>query len=680
MDHWGGAADDPWADARGPTAAGSLPPPSDALLTRGRDPPVVTRVVAPAVSAAAWAAAEVAPADTPWTTPWAAGNDGDDDYGPETKLGSTAAQTDNGGWGGADPFAAGTRTAGEHVGAEKRTGGGWSRASSEEDRRRSAVQSRRDSLQLEVRLQDPETKPGLDGESGPETVAVGPRDGWWPAAAAVDGTLGDGRADGTAEEDQEQPDDGDDAIQIRAPRPIEFLDLSLIDDLVGPRRPGDESPAPPGAPSSSSLLASTGAKRAWHKLSRRETLRAVDSGESDAAYVRVSWKVSRIRGDVMGIVARWRPQSGAAATVANGAERDGDVFRWDSVGPERGAASDGAPVESPVGTAVRQRSGLDGRSAEPVLFNWSSVVPDTGDWDTPDEAGKTAKEREIEAKSPGGEIADPATETLEELKPPPLLLKPSAPKLGEDHGNSVTIHSDLPLTPKTTEDDDWGDMVDSSREINIASPPITSSPSPSLTKRSPIVAAESAPVFSDSGMFIEDHDVPDDAPPGAPDDDVQKTTIPVPFETPSPSSRVVVDPRAQRIAHNQGPDLPAPFFSDLPPKAGGVRSYLIKKATNSQRPATRLLDGEDGPAQHLEDSGAFESKDGGSPSVTSETWNAQNILAITTTEQTAPIDLPHLEDNLTPPLSNVQIRAGQDLHEDAKRVIDGLGSFGYMLK
>jgi hypothetical protein len=419
-----------------------------------------------------------------------------------------------------------------------------------------------------------------------------------------------------------------------------------------------------------------GAKRAWHKLSRRETLRAVNSGQEDDAYVRVSWKVSRVRADVTGIVSGWQPQN--LAFAGGGAAGREDVFRWDSRASESGAAA-----RSPVGLAVPPGSGADGRAKEvpeeePVRFNWSSVAADTGNWDTPkDEAEKPVEAVQTETKTEDAGISLP--EIPEEAKPHPLLLKPSSKP--EDR---VNVRSDLPLTPKSTEnDDDWGDMVGSSREVAIDSPPTTSSPSPSLTKRSP--------AFSDPEIST-DHSQPDDAP--LTDDGGKATASAPPFDTrrPPPSRGAAVDPRAQRAAaSSHGPEMPAPFFSDLQPKAAAVRSYLIRKAADSQRGAppsppttTSPVVEERVPARSLHGDGApLDSSDEESPLATSEAWHAHDgaaAEAAAVAGKTVPGDGLRLGDGLALPEAKEQVQVVQGLHEDAKRIIDRLGSFAYMLK
>ena len=654
MDHW---AHDPWADdAREPAPA--PPPPGDAASR-----PVAT--AAPAASAAAaspWAApgsvGKAAEADALWSSPWGAA--GDDHYEP--KLPSAVVQQDNGGWGGSDPFAAHVPHVDESIGAKK-SDGGWAPASSgEEGEVVPAVPSRRDSFQSEVRLQDAKTHRWDDHTSN--AVAV----------VQLDGTFEDSRANEVAEEDDEGLSDDVDSIVIRKPHPIEFLDLSLIDDLLGPR------PAPEDTrerhTASAYLLSSIGAKRAWHKLSRRETLRAVNSGQEDDAYVRVSWKVSRIRGDVMDIVSNWRPQT--LSIVSGSVSGADDVFRWGAREPDSAA-----PPKTSVGTALPRRSAVDDRAKEaseedPVLFSWSSVAADTGNWGTPKD--EPAKDVRVETKIPE-DVGNPPAEMPDDLKPLPLLQKPST-KPNEDHGPSVTIHSALPLTPKSADaDDEWGDMVDSSREIAIESPPITSSPSPSLTKQSP--------TLSTSGIST-DHNAPDDAPPA---EDVRRAPIGPPTPTsplltdaPQPRSGLSVDPRAQRAAQSsQGPEMPAPFFSDLQPKASAVRSYLIKKATGARRAAPASLADDDGdappPVRKPEDGAVtFDSGDEESPLATSEAWHARRGLPVAAAEEVAPADEPRLGDTAAPPLLQARIQAEQGLREEAERVIAGLGSFAYMLQ
>jgi hypothetical protein len=130
--------------------------------------------------------------------------------------------------------------------------------------------------------------------------------------------------------------------------------------------------------------------------------------------------------------------------------------------------------------------------------------------------------------------------------------------------------------------------------------------------------------------------------------------------------------------------MPAPFFGDLQPKASAVRSYLIRKAT-ADAPRPVPADSTDEDEQEEEEDtalpartpdggvavGSVDSSDEESPLVAEEAWHAHGGLGVGV-EAVAPVG-----DVVGPVLVEKEIRP---VHEEAKRVIAGLGSFAYMLR
>jgi len=74
---------------------------------------------------------------------------------------------------------------------------------------------------------------------------------------------------------------------------------------------------------------STSARKAWYRLTRKQTMREFNHGDNDDNYIRVNWTNSRVRSDVHKTVARWAREDRISGT-GPGARAS---FYWDTPAP-----------------------------------------------------------------------------------------------------------------------------------------------------------------------------------------------------------------------------------------------------------------------------------------------------------------------------------------------------------
>ena len=119
----------------------------------------------------------------------------------------------------------------------------------------------------------------------------------------------------------------------------------------------------------------TSARKAWYRLTRKQTLREFNHGENDDNYVRVTWKNSNVRTEVNKVVGRWAREDRISGT-GPGARAS---FYWDTPAPPES--------KTPFGHSRTQSSipatktALPARQSLPPLatnkaaaFDWSSPV------------------------------------------------------------------------------------------------------------------------------------------------------------------------------------------------------------------------------------------------------------------------------------------------------------------
>lgn len=118
---------------------------------------------------------------------------------------------------------------------------------------------------------------------------------------------------------------------------------------------------------------STSARKAWYRVTRKQTMREYNHGENDDNYIRVTWTNSHVRAEVHKVVSRWAREDRISGT-GPGARAS---FYWDTPAPAESQAHFGhLRTQSSVPatkTALPARQSLPPlASNHSAAFNWSS--------------------------------------------------------------------------------------------------------------------------------------------------------------------------------------------------------------------------------------------------------------------------------------------------------------------
>ncbi|KAF2993075.1 hypothetical protein E8E13_001173 [Curvularia kusanoi] len=264
---------------------------------------------------------------------------------------------------------------------------------------------------------------------------------------------------------------------------------------------------------------STAARKAWYRLTRKQTMREFNHGENDDNYIRVNWTNSRVRSDVHKTVARWAREDRISGT-GPGARAS---FYWDTPAP--------AEFTAPFGHSRTQSSvpvtktALPARQSLPPLATSSSAA---FDWSSP-------------ASADSWKIDSPAVVSS---SVPPALKNPTVAKLQRQEGRAASVD----LTPRQSEQPAHKRTLTASHVTSgtstVASP-VSASPSHSPTKISdPWAGLDSFDNPSTSTVQVVDAPVDDDDDWG---EMVQTPTLPTPqqldpFSQPSTASAVLPPP------------------------------------------------------------------------------------------------------------------------------------------
>lgn len=157
------------------------------------------------------------------------------------------------------------------------------------------------------------------------------------------------------------------------------IDPNLLAELFTLPKAEQKLDEPPDDP-----IYSTASRKAWYRLTRKQTMREFNSGNDDDNYIRVTWTNSEIRSEVNKIVGRWAREDRIAGT-GPGARAS---FYWDTAAPV-----DPKPMNTPH---MRQKSSMHISSVVapttqkqelppvstnvPAAFSWSSATPSTDPW------------------------------------------------------------------------------------------------------------------------------------------------------------------------------------------------------------------------------------------------------------------------------------------------------------
>jgi hypothetical protein len=195
------------------------------------------------------------------------------------------------------------------------------------------------------------------------------------------------------------------------------------------------------------VIASASSRKAWYRITRPETLREFDGGDSDGNYVRVRWPDSRVRQKTLEIVSSWMKD-----------DRVGDSgrgFGWNARMPGVfSAPSRASDTDSVYGMSKRNSTFVVSRKSDtttvkrtvdnsPVTpqFNWSTS-PVVGDFQVPlQRDGVTV-------------INSPSTK--------PYVVQPSSQKVAALYAEPPESTTNVEHPSMINEaDEDWGEMVDS---------------------------------------------------------------------------------------------------------------------------------------------------------------------------------------------------------------------------
>ncbi|ORX96229.1 hypothetical protein BCR34DRAFT_578798 [Clohesyomyces aquaticus] len=272
----------------------------------------------------------------------------------------------------------------------------------------------------------------------------------------------------------------------------------------------------------------TSARKAWYRLTRKQTMREFNSGNDDDNYVRVNWATSHIRSDVIKIVGRWQSEDRTSGRGHGG----GAGFNWDHrAAPDAQALNLHVRKNSSISTGsqirpVKQAVSPLSTTAAPASFSWSSSpVPLDGPGLRATSSPLAIKQKpvnvsqqpELRAPSLDFTVSEsrqlkqgsfPLSETATDVsKPPPVsgqishesgplisslkeesrvegprnTLQQTRPFIGADSRQTLERLDTHPESlPTATEDDDdeWGEMVESPA---VSAPPALAALAPSST-------------------------------------------------------------------------------------------------------------------------------------------------------------------------------------------------------
>lgn len=237
----------------------------------------------------------------------------------------------------------------------------------------------------------------------------------------------DSGSQGKLSNEREKP-----TLKLLKGSPIFTFEISALHKFFPP--PAQEST--PSSPPHDTTISNTSTRKAWHRLTRRQPLRSVNSGADPQAYVRVTWPGSRVRSDTLDIVSRWaaeeraNPHLPAPPLSSNSIGKRGSVFGWDR--PANGAGDDSrrsidtwwdhrrrrssASTRAGDGPQRTSREAQRGVSSPLPTFNWSSAPPQ-------EDEGWGASQAPSPAASPP--------------LPSPPPAPPSIPRRGDGEANNT---------------------------------------------------------------------------------------------------------------------------------------------------------------------------------------------------------------------------------------------------
>lgn len=168
------------------------------------------------------------------------------------------------------------------------------------------------------------------------------------------------------------------ASQTRPPQTAAtfLVDQDLLRELLVPAKEfknPDEAADDP--------IFSTSARKAWYRLTRKQTMREFNNGNDDDNYIRVTWANSNIRSEVDKVVSRWAREDRLSGR-GPGARAS---FYWDTPAPtESRPASMYARQQAsrPISNVIAPVHGVPQPLSTnvPAAFNWSSPSTSIDPW------------------------------------------------------------------------------------------------------------------------------------------------------------------------------------------------------------------------------------------------------------------------------------------------------------
>ncbi|KAF1962388.1 hypothetical protein CC80DRAFT_487859 [Byssothecium circinans] len=304
---------------------------------------------------------------------------------------------------------------------------------------------------------------------------------------------------GSSAVEKANADESDAEAPSVPPLPTNVRPYTLDSELMSQLFPSTKDAVEPGEAPDDPIYSSSETRKAWYRLTRKETLREYNSGLDYDTYIRVTWKTSHIRSEVNKVVSRWATEDRMAGR-GPGARAS---FYWDTSAPKdqktqfHPRRKSTVSVSNPIGQTTQLIT-----SELPAAFNWSSAATEAGPWKdenarrsisspitpkhsvvaklqreggkrssvdlTPRPLDPTSHKRNSSSVSSLKETAP--TRSISLILPPPP--KPSMngevnPWTGLDALDTNTPSKPEPATfksePTAEEDDDedWGEMVES---------------------------------------------------------------------------------------------------------------------------------------------------------------------------------------------------------------------------
>lgn len=292
------------------------------------------------------------------------------------------------------------------------------------------------------------------------------------------------------------------------------LDTLLLDELFTPLQVAEELQKAHEDP-----VYSTSARKAWYRLTRKQTMREFNGGTGDDNYIRVTWATSNVRTEVNKIVGRWAREDRLSGT-GPGARAS---FYWDTPAPVQPQKQTKhlrtkTSVLMPRVAAPARQSLPPLATDAPAAFSWNSPIVPVDTWQHLDplpviqdhavsDKGQIEEERSfstsdvLQRSEPHvpEEAPNAARETLSVAG---LISSPTSsatPALTDLWANVSSVNTDIPakhVSESTTldDDDEWGEMVGS---------PTVSTPNTPQTTSQNTFPSEAIPVLPSTPPMIK---------------------------------------------------------------------------------------------------------------------------------------------------------------------------------